>query len=163
MLRLATALIAVALLPGMAVAQGTITVTGDVPATVILTDSALQAMPRTEAAMADHGQAPVSYQGVQLRDLLARAGVDLFSPLRGAALARSVVIEASDGYRVVFAIAELDPSISASVIVLADRKAGAPLDSHEGPFRLVAPSDRRAARSVRQVTTIRLVDLPTAH
>ena len=47
--------------------------------------------------MADHGQAPAAYQGVPLRDVLARTGVDLSNPLRGAALARSLVIEASDG------------------------------------------------------------------
>ena len=74
-----------------------------------------------------------------------------------------MVVEASDGYRVAFAIAELDASIGGSVILLADRKGGQPRDTREGRFRLVAAADKRPARSVRHCTVIHLLEIPAAH
>lgn len=151
-------------LPGSVLAQAPgILVTGDVPHAVTLSDSALRALPHQTVQVSEHGGPIARYDGVLLRDLLGQAGVDLSAPLRGAALARAVVIEASDGYRVVFAIGELDASIGGKLILLADRKEGQPLDAHEGPYRILAPADGRPARSVRQVTVIRLLEIPPAH
>ena len=139
---------------------GRVEITGDVPHPVTLGDAALQSLPRQHVQFTDHGRPSADYEGVPVRLLLQQAGVDLSSPLRGAALARAVVIDASDGYRVVFAISEFDESIGAKVILLADRKDGQMLDDHEGPFRILAPSDGRPARSVREVTAIRVIEIP---
>jgi hypothetical protein len=76
--------------------------------------------------------------------------------LRGAALAQYVVVETRDAYRVVFALAELDSGFTDKVVFLADAKNGAPLDSVEGPFRLIAVGEKRPARWVRGVAKIRL-------
>ncbi len=58
---------------------------------------------------------------------------------------------ARDGYRAVYALAELDAAFTEAVVLLADRRDGQPLSSEEGPFRLVLPHEKRAARWVRQV------------
>jgi hypothetical protein len=68
-----------------------------------------------------------------------------------------VIIEAADGYKVAFALAELDSAFTSSKAILADKRDGKPLSAKEGPFRIVVPSDKRPARWVRQVTALRVV------
>jgi hypothetical protein len=68
-----------------------------------------------------------------------------------------LVVGAIDAYKVAFALAEVDPAFATREIVLADRRDGKPLDDKEGPLRVVAPGDKRPARWVRQVITLRIV------
>jgi hypothetical protein len=68
-----------------------------------------------------------------------------------------LTVEAADGYKVVFALAEIDPAFAVRDIILADKRDGKPLDAKQGPFRIVAPGDKRGACWVRQVTALRLI------
>ena len=63
-------------------------------------------------------------------------------------------VSASDGYNVVFALPELDPDFGDRHIILADKRDGKDLSSKEGPFRIIAPEDKRRARWVRNVTSL---------
>lgn len=108
----------------------------------------------------DHGAPPVRWEGVALRTVLEQAGVEFGTAMRGAALTMGVVVEAADGYRVLFALAELDPAFSSRTILLVDRKEGGELSEAEGPLRIVAPGDSRGARWARQVTTLRVIAVP---
>jgi hypothetical protein len=65
-----------------------------------------------------------------------------------------------DGYRVVFSLAELDPGIQDSNVLVADKVDGHALDGKVGPLRLVAPLDKRPARWVRMVQSIRVITAP---
>jgi hypothetical protein len=49
------------------------------------------------------------------------------------------VVEASDGYRVLFALAELDPAFSDKRVYLVIKRDGKPLSEKEGLFRIVVP------------------------
>ena len=89
-----------------------------------------------------------------MADVLARVGAPLGEALRGAALASYIVVEAADGYRVVLSLAEVDPALSPTAVLLADTVDGHPIGADDGPFRLVVEGDARPARSARQVTTI---------
>ncbi len=89
--------------------------------------------------------------------LLSNTGVQLGDKLRGPRLTEVLIVEASDGYKVVFALAEIDPAFATREIILADKRDGKPLDAKEGPLRIVAPGDKRPARWVRQVVILRLV------
>ena len=100
------------------------------------------------------------YSGVALTDLLALVNAPLADSLRGRALAPYVRAEASDGYRVLFSIAELDSRFTDRVVLLADRKDGQPLPAAEGPYRLIVPGEKRPARWARQVTRISLGRAP---
>jgi len=71
-----------------------------------------------------------------------------------------VVAEARDGYRVAFTLGELDPLLGKAQVVLADRCNGAMLPEADGPFRLAVAGDTRGARSVRQVVSLRLAEVP---
>lgn len=61
---------------------------------------------------------------------------------------------------VVFAFAELDPSLGDRRVHLVDHVDDKPLAAADGPWRLVVPRDARGGRWVRQVTRISVVDLP---
>ena len=115
-------------------------------------------MPHQKISLENHGKT-VSFEGVPLRLVLERAGVTLGDSLRGKRLASYVLVEALDGYKVVFALPELDPAFTDRVILLADRADGYPLDNKEGPFRIVVPGDKRMARSVRQVVALKIVQI----
>jgi DMSO/TMAO reductase YedYZ molybdopterin-dependent catalytic subunit len=116
----------------------------------------LQQLPRDTATMLFHEQPPVRYEGVSLAAVLREAGVRTDS-LHGPALATRLVIEASDGYRIVLALSDLDPSLGGKRVLLADRVDGKPLPADEAPWRLIIPGDQRPARSARQVVRIRVI------
>ena len=118
----------------------------------------LSKLPRHTAVLNDHGR-EIKYEGPLLRDVLAEAGIDLTKGLRGKQLSSYVTALATDGYEVVYALAEFDPTVVNSDIILADKREGQPLAANEAPFRIVAPSDKRPARSVRMVREIAVVQL----
>lgn len=71
-------------------------------------------------------------------------------------MALYLVVEASDGYRAVFAMPELDPAFSDRVILLADRRDGRPLPDQAGPLQVIVPGEKKHARWVRQVIRLRI-------
>jgi hypothetical protein len=99
------------------------------------------------------------FEGVSLRDVLIKAGIPFGDALKGPALARVVIASAPDGYRVVYAIAELDAAFTDQVVLLADKRNGQPLLPDTGPWQIVVPSDRRPARWIRQVNKIEVREL----
>lgn len=101
-----------------------------------------------------HTKKTERYEGVLLRRLLDEVGVAAGDNLHGAELRDYIVVSAKDGYVVVFALAEADPSLQRNQIILADKLDGKPLDEKRGPFQLVVPEDERPARWVRMVTKI---------
>lgn len=119
----------------------------------------VEGLPTREVTIGFHDETQVC-SGPLLADVLARLGAPARGNLRGAALLQAVVIEASDGYRVAFTLGELDPLLGAAPVVLADHCNGAPLSKEDGPFRLAVEGDERGARSVRQVVSLKLVEIP---
>jgi len=133
-------------------------VMGDVQHELHLTTAELRDLPHVEKSVRDpHSKKVIKVRGVWMTELLARAGVPLGEKLRGKALVTYLIAEASDGYRVLFSLGEIDPAISGGGVLLTDGENGKPLDEKTGPLRLVVPSDKRAARWVRQVKTLRVV------
>lgn len=80
--------------------------------------------------------------------------------MRGVAMATYVVAEASDGYRVVFSLAELDSDFLDSEVIVADTLDGAPLGAKQGPFKIVAPREKWPARWVRMLKSLTVVKVP---
>jgi len=134
--------------------SGVLRVTGMVQRPLVLRDSDLQGLPRKHLAVTDEKGKPVTYDGVAVADILQRAGAPLGKRLRGQQMSCYVVVDAEDGYRVVYALPEFDPGFTDKVVIVADRREGHALGSGEGPFRLVAPDDKRHARWVRKVTVL---------
>lgn len=113
--------------------------------------------PRLEVKAKDHDGKVSTYSGVELREILGPLGAKMGKDLRGKELTNHVLIEAADGYRVVFALAELDPEFTDDPIILADTQDGKPLTEKNGPFQIIAPADKRHGRWIRQVTAIKLI------
>jgi DMSO/TMAO reductase YedYZ molybdopterin-dependent catalytic subunit len=131
---------------------------GNVEKPLSITLDELSRLPRrTVKVMNPHEKKEETYDGVLLTELLKRAGVPPGAQLRGAALATYIQAEAADGYRVIFSLAELDTDFQDSEVIVADTMNGAPLDDKTGPFRLVAPHDKRPARWVRMVQSLTVV------
>jgi hypothetical protein len=118
----------------------------------------LETLERRTVVTEDRGLR-AEFQGVALRDVLIKAGIPLGDALRGPALARVVIASAPDGYRVVYAIAELDAAFTDQVVLVADRRDGRPLLPDTGPLQIVVPSDKRPARWIRQVNKIEVRQL----
>lgn len=111
-------------------------------------------LPQVKVSAKDHEGKNHEYAGVNLHDVLTQAGVPTGHELRGKEMGDYVVVEASDGYRVVFSAAELDPDLGNTQVIVAESVDGQPLGVKEGPLRLVVPGDKRPARWVRMVTSI---------
>jgi DMSO/TMAO reductase YedYZ molybdopterin-dependent catalytic subunit len=143
--------------PAPAAAQ-TLAIAGDVKRPLSLSFAELKAMPRTRVEVKDEGRTLV-YEGVLVGEILRRAGVPLGGELRGNAIATYVLASASDGYQVVYSIAELDPDFTTNDVIVADTLDGKPLLDTQGPLRIVAPRDVRSSRSIRMLQRIEVVRL----
>lgn len=138
--------------------SATLIIGGDVGTPLTLTRDDLKSLPRTKVEVKEDTQTIV-YEGVLVGELLKRAGAPVGGELRGNAVATYVSASASDGYQVVFSLAELDPAFTSNDIIVADTIDGKPLFAYQGVFRIVAPKDMRAARSIRMLQRLDVIRL----
>lgn len=134
-----------------------IVVTGADGRSVTLAAADIAALPRQTLTLTIHGDSHV-YKGPTLASLLEDVGAPLGERLRGPALLTYVTVRATDGYGVVLSLAEIDPALSPTAVLLADEVDDASIGAEDGPFRLVVEGDTRPARSARQVTSITVSD-----
>lgn len=112
-------------------------------------------LPRKTVKVAAAEKKPAAeYEGVPLSDVLQHFGVALGKDLRGPRVASYILVEAEDGYRIVLAIAELDPATTDKMVLLADHRDGSEMHGKEGPFRLVIPDEKRQVRWIRMIKRI---------
>ncbi|MGD0362632.1 MAG: molybdopterin-dependent oxidoreductase [Bryobacteraceae bacterium] len=123
--------------------------------TVTLTAADLSALPQHKIDATEHGT-PASFDGVLLSGILAKVDMPSGEKMRGKLMSLYLLVEAADGYRVVFALPDLDAAFTDRKVYLATRRDGKALPDKEGPFRIVVPDDKRPARWVRQVTALRI-------
>ncbi len=130
-------------------------IAGEVATPLTLSPNELKNMPRqTLKVVNPHEKREEIYEGVAVQELLRRAGVPQNEKLRGSAMAMFVVAEALDGYRVVYSLAELDSDFQDSGVIVADTLNGSPLGEKQGPFKMVAPHDKRPARWIRMLKSL---------
>ena len=130
-----------------------ITVTGVDGKSVMLSSSDLSKLPQHAVKATDHGTS-VSFDGVLLTDVLARVALPTGEKFHHTTASYYLMVQAQDSYRAVFAWAELDPSFMDKPVYVVTKRDGKPLSDKDGPFQLVAPGEKRAARWVRQVTAL---------
>ncbi len=143
------------ILPVISFAQ-TVKVTGEVTTPLDIDKATFQKFTQVSVKYKDKNGKEHTYTGVPLYDLLQKAGVTLGATLRGQNLTKYVLAEATDNYHVVFALVELDKEFTDKQIILADKVDGAALPATEGPYRIIVPDDKKAARSIRQVTALKV-------
>jgi len=143
-------------------ASARLAITGDIPKPLSLSLDDLKHQPRVALKANNEHQDNKEevYEGVSLAVLLKQAGAPQGSQMKGPALATYILVEAADGYRVLFSLAEADSDFQDSGIIVADTLNGAPLADKIGPLRLVVPHDSRPARWVRMLQSIKVVTVP---
>ena len=128
--------------------------------TLTFTASEFAALPHSPLTTGDpYTQVPRHFTGVEVRELLSRAGLPLGDKLSGPALQLAVIFRSPDGYGVVFALADFDDNFTQRTLLLADQEDGKPLLEKAAPFQLIVPGDKKAARWARMVTSIEIVSL----
>jgi len=122
---------------------------------VTLSVSELSNLPHQTVKATDHGT-PASFEGVLLTDVLAKVDLPTGEKFHSTAASYYLLVEAKDGYRAVFAWAELDSTFMDKAVYVVTMRDGKPLSDKDGPFQLVVPGEKRSARWVRQVTALRI-------
>ena len=138
-------------------AVNTLSVTGEVTTPLTLTKEGFASYKSVNHKVKDRDGKEHEFKGVALIEILEKAGVTTGSKLRGENLAKFVLIEAADGYEVVYALPEIDPEFTDQIIILATEKDGQPLPNGEGPFRIITPNDKKQARWIREVRSIKIM------
>ncbi|TDE14894.1 molybdopterin-binding protein [Dyadobacter psychrotolerans] len=134
-----------------------LSITGEVAAPLEIKMQDLAAYKQVSQKVKDRDGKEHEFKGVALIDLLQKAGVTTGAKLRGENLAKYILITAADGYEVIYSLAEVDPEFTDELILLATEKDGQPLPSGEGPFRIIAQHDKKPARWIREVRSIKVV------
>lgn len=94
-----------------------------------------------------------TYSGVPLMALLVELGVP--QKLKGKDFRLYVVAEGRDGNKVVYSLGEISPDVHEGSVLLADSVDGKPLGDG-GPIALICSGERRPARWVRGVVSIKV-------
>jgi hypothetical protein len=136
-------------------AQPSLTVEGIAGDPITITLAELATLPQQTIKVTDHGQ-PATFEGVALQDLLAKVERPAGEKFHKTVASYYLLVEAKDGYRAVYAWAEVDPSFMDKPVYLATKRDGKALTEKDGPFQLVAPGEKRGARWVHQVTALRI-------
>jgi hypothetical protein len=123
--------------------------------TAEFTPEKLAALPHTTVTVFNgHAKANQTYSGVPLIALLKPLGVT--EEPKGKDFKLYVEAEGSDGYVVVYSIAEVTPYIHDGTVIVADTEGGKPLGD-SGPFQLVATGEKHPARWVRNLVILRVL------
>ncbi|HEY0246051.1 MAG TPA: molybdopterin-dependent oxidoreductase [Mucilaginibacter sp.] len=131
-------------------------ITGEVTTPLDLKLADFQQYKQTDVIRKDRDGKDHTYSGVVLAELLQKAGATMGKDLKGENLTKYISVEASDGYQVVFALAELDKDFTDRTIILASIMDGKPLPAGDGPFRIIVQDEKKPARCIKQVTGIKV-------
>jgi len=136
--------------------QASAVIEGEVQTKLVLTPADVDKLPKTSITQKDRNGKEHIYTGVKLGLILKNAGVTLADELKGENLTKYLLIEASDGYQVLFSLAEVDSAFTSRKIILANRKDGVLLLAGEGPFHIIIEGEKRKPRNARQVISIKV-------
>lgn len=142
---------------GFAQSDSFITIEGEVTKPLKISLSDMKKFPSAEVKAKDRDGKEHTFKGALLSVILDSAGVTLGKQLRGENLVKYVLVKAVDGYEVIYSLPEIDPEFTSNTVLLTTHVDGNPLPKGEGPFRLVAPQDKRPARWIREITSIKVV------
>jgi hypothetical protein len=146
-------------LPQAQKAETGLSISGDIPASILLKAKDLDAMPQVSAPVVQEDGSTSTYSGVLLRAILEKVGAPIGKLLRGKSMASYVLARARDGYEVMFTLPELDASFGNERVLLVYKQDGKPLFGYEGPFRILCPDDKAGARSIRMLASLEIVRL----
>lgn len=136
--------------------EASVKISGEVTTPTELKLADMAQLPQTEVNRPDRDGKNHKYTGVLLSAILQKAGATLGKDLKGENLTKYITVEASDGYQVLFALAELDKDFTDRQVILATKIDGQPLAIADGPFRVIVEGEKKPARCIKQVTAIKV-------
>ena len=126
----------------------------------VLLAADLATLPRHEQRVTlDGTDQTATVSGVRLWDLLQRARVPSPTASGRQRAVMYIRLTGSDGQNAVVSLAEIDPSFTKRVVLVADRRNGQPLAAAEGPWRVFIPDDLRHARWIRGLASVEVLTL----
>ena len=137
-------------------APDTLALTGPGQQTVISL-AALKAMPQeTVTVINGHTHQQETYSGIPLATLLVKVGAPEPGAIHGKVMSEYILATGSDNYHVVLSLGEIESTFHPGKVLVADMLNGKPLDTQQGPFKLVVEEDRMPARSVHNLVKLEL-------
>jgi hypothetical protein len=125
--------------------------------TLGLTAKDLAKFTRREVKATGHDEKESTYSGFSLSEILLAAGAKIGKDeLKGKELAAYLVVEASDGYKATFSIAEISADFTDKVILLSDMRDGKPFDAKTGVWQIIVLGEKKHGRWVRQVAALKI-------
>lgn len=134
--------------------NGSLTISNEDNKTLVLSMEEIAAMPHISVDIKAHDGNLHSYSGILLMSLLKQANVRLGDSAKKNVAGSYVVITASDKYKAVYALSEIDTLQSNKTIILADKTDGKPLPQNALPYQIIATGEKIHARMIRQVIKI---------
>lgn len=126
---------------------------------ITLSPEEFAALPhKTVSVFNSHAKINERYSGVPLTELLAKVAVPLGEQVKGKLFLTGIVAEGADHYDVLYALAEVDPSIHTGDVLVADSVDDHKLEK-DGAFKMVSTEEKRPARWVRNLTSITVVEV----
>lgn len=125
--------------------------------TLTLSPAELAALPHATVTVFNaHSKVNETYSGVPLATLLDKLGVPQREKVRGPLFLTGIIAEGTDGYKVLFSLAETDPTIHTGQVLVVDILDDKPI-AEDGAFKLVSTEEKRPARWVRNLDKISVI------
>jgi hypothetical protein len=147
------------------VASTTFTIGGEATTPLTLSAADLAAMTTQDATVSfasGSGDQTHTEKGPLWWDLNRKAGVKDDGKGKNPSLRWYVLITANDGYQLIIAGADHDPSFGNAPILVSYEEDGQQIAGAKGPVPIVAPGDKKGGRSVSGVSTIEVRMLSSA-
>lgn len=136
--------------------QASVKISGELTTPLEIKLADMQQFTQTQVVRKDKDGKDHTYTGVLLSAILEKAGATMGKNLKGENLTKYATVEASDGYQVLFALAELDKDFTDRQVILATQVDGQPLAATDGPFRIIVQDEKKPACCIKQVTGIKV-------
>jgi hypothetical protein len=127
-------------------------INGEVATPLAMSEADFKALPRSSVTAPDANGNQTVYAGVNLSDILLKAGVPLKQNLKGTDVAKCLFALGTDGFLAVFALPEFDQG----TFLVADTANNLPLPAGTGPLQIISPNETRHSRWVKQLTLLRI-------
>lgn len=113
---------------------------------------------KTVSVFNAHSKINEKYSGVAITVLLAKVGVPLGEQIRGKLFLAGIIAEGTDNYGVLYALAEVDPSVHVGDVIVADSVDDHKLEK-DGAFKMISTEEKRPARWVRNLASITVIEV----
>ncbi|UII26339.1 molybdopterin-dependent oxidoreductase [Fulvivirga maritima] len=123
----------------------------------------LESLPQVDKQLTGHDKKAHAYHGVLLKDVLELIDVNFEKSNIKGNLTKYILVDALDGYKVIYSVTEVDPQFKDEAVFIAYQADNKSLPEHVGPFQMIVPGEKKHARWIREIKSINVKDIPLAN